>query len=184
MNLTENWQQILELHNEKAIIPFLKQLDEAQKQYLLPILSKTVKEYLEIKDRLINHKHFYAKKASNKQERILFYSIFVIADNPNLPVHKWLKINILITPFTVENLFNWCCPEWFIEALNKLGEQAFIPLNITYDLVQKMAEKGYFKPSKALIAKLFTRIIFPCTAKRENDSPFPRGYFTGKKKLH
>ena len=74
MNQNERWEKIVLAHDEKAIIPFLQQLDEATKNDLLPTISKVAKDLLEIKDRLINNKHFYAKKASHKQERILNYS--------------------------------------------------------------------------------------------------------------
>ncbi|GEM_PF-3208681 len=161
MNQNERWLTIVLQQDEKAIIPFLQQLDEAQKKALLPQLSKTAKEYLEIKDRLINHKHFYAKKASLKQERILNYSIFVCTKDANSSLHKWLNVKQLITSFTVTHLLNWYCPAWLSAYINEFGQQKVIPPNLTYDLVISMMEKGYIQPSELLLAKLFSRLIFP-----------------------
>ncbi|MFK7980739.1 MAG: DUF6493 family protein [Saprospiraceae bacterium] len=163
MNQNEHWKKIVLAHDEKAIIPFLQQLDEAAKKALLPLLSKTTKEYLEIKDRLINHKHFYAKKASLKQERILNYSIFVCVTDSSHPLHDWLTANIIITPFTVECILHWYCPTWFNTYLNSFADQKIIPTSISYELVIQMLKKGYFKPSELLIARLFPLIIFPKT---------------------
>lgn len=161
MNLIENWRQIVEQQEEQAIISFLKQLDKAQKKTLLPTISETAKEYLEIKDRLINNKHFYAKKASNKQDRILNYSIFVCTEKPHHALHKWLDVHKIITPFVVHHILNWYCPKWLSAYLNEFGKQDFIPLNIRYELVLKMMDLGYVQPSDLLMAKLLTRVIFP-----------------------
>ncbi len=160
MNLIENWVQIVEQHNEKAIIPFLKQLNKTQKQDLLPTISKTAKAYLEIKDRLINNKHFYAKKASNKQDRIINYSIFICEKDHKSPLHKWLTVNKIITPFVIENILNWYCPAWLSTYLNNYGTQTEIPKNISYELVMQMVDKGYISPSEQLLAKLLTKTIF------------------------
>lgn len=164
MNQNEHWKKIVLAHDEKAIIPFLQQLDEAAKKTLLPQLSKTAKAYLEIKDRLINHKHFYAKKASLKQERILNYSIFVCVTDSNHPLHDWLTANIIITAFTVENILNWYCPPWFNTYLNNFVDKKIIPASISYELVIQMLKKGYIQPAELLIARLFPLIIFPKAA--------------------
>ena len=161
MNQTKRWIQIILQHDEKAIIPFLQQLNEAQKKNLLPQLSKTAKEYLEIKDRLINHKHFYTKKASLKQDCILNYSIFVCVNDPKHSLLKWLDVNKLITPFTVENILNWYYPTWLSPYINSFATQKVIPSNLTYELILVMLKKGYLQPTKLLIAKLFNRLIFP-----------------------
>ena len=161
MNQTKHWVQIILQHDEKAIIPFLQQLNEAQKKNLLPTLSKTAKEYLEIKDQLINHKHFYTKKASLKQERILNYSIFVCVNNPKHSLLKWLDINKLITPFTVENILNWHSPTWLSTYINSFATEKVLPSNLTYGLMLVMLKKGYFQPTKLLIARLLSRLIFP-----------------------
>ena len=39
MNQNEHWKKIVLAHDEKAIIPFLQQLDEAAKKALLSLLS-------------------------------------------------------------------------------------------------------------------------------------------------
>ena len=161
MNQKEHWKKIVQQHDEKAIIPFLKQMDDTQKKALLPQLSKTAKEYLEIKDRLINYKHFYAKKASLKQERILNYSIFVCTIGPTDDLHKWLDANKLITPFTVQHILNWYCPNWWNDYVNSFDQQKNIPSNLTYELVLVMMVKGYLQPTELLIAKLLSHYIFP-----------------------
>ncbi len=161
MNLIGNWLKIILEHDEKAIIPFLQQLNEAQKKNLLLQLSKTAKEYLEIKDQLINYKHYYTKKATLKQERILNYSIFVCIPNLNHPLIKWLNVNKLITNYTVENILNWYCPPWLSTYINNFATQKILPTKLTYELILVMLEKGYLQPSKLLIAKLFSRLIFP-----------------------
>jgi len=160
MNLIENWVKIVEQNDEKAIIPYLKQLNDAQKQDLLPTISKTAKAYLEVKDRLINHKHFYTKKASNKQDRILNYSIFICIKELANPLHKWLDVNKIITSFVHENILHWYCPKWLSSYLNDFAKQEEIPVNIRYDLVMRMADKGYIEPSKPLLARLVTKIIY------------------------
>ncbi|MEM1122109.1 MAG: DUF6493 family protein, partial [Bacteroidota bacterium] len=160
MRLIENWINLVETHNEKAIIPYLQALDEAQKHTLLTTIGRVAKAYLEVKDRLINGKHFYAKKASNKQERIILYSILFCLPNLKHPLHKWLNTNRIITPFVVNYILPWYCPDWWEAYIDQLNKSDFIPLPIRYELVVKMVDLGYIQPNKSLITKLLPRLIF------------------------
>lgn len=160
MNPIERWNILFFQHEEKAIIPFLRTLNVAQKNTLLPHLSRTAKDFLEIKDRLINNKHFYAKKASIKQERILTITIFITTYKTNHPLHKWLNANYLITYFTLENILPWYCPNWLNDYINSFEQQKKLPKSMTYELIVSMLQKGYIEPSKRLIARLFSKLIF------------------------
>ena len=161
MDLIENWINIFERHDEVAIFPFLKGLTTTQKKDLLPLISKTAKSYLELKDRLINGKHFYTKKASRKQERILNYSIFVTVPNRKHNSCKWLNVQVIATPIVSDKILPWYCPSWFSDYLNELAQLDFRSLPMTYELVMEMAQKNYMQPSELLIAKLLTRLIYP-----------------------
>jgi len=161
MDLIENWINIFERHDEVAVFPFLKGLTATQKKNLLPLISKTAKAYLELKDRLINGKHFYTKKASRKQERILNYSIFVTIPNRQHNSYKWLNVQVIATPIVSDEILPWYCPVWFPDYLNELAQLDFRSLPMTYELVMEMAQKNYMQPSKLLIAKLLTRLIYP-----------------------
>ncbi len=161
MDLIENWINIFERHDEVAVFPFLKGLTATQKKNLLPLISKTAKAYLELKDRLINGKHFYTKKASRKQERILNYSIFVTIPNRQHNSYKWLNVQVIATPIVSDEILPWYCPVWFPDYLNELAQLDFRSLPMTYELVMEMAQKNYMQPSELLIAKLLTRLIYP-----------------------
>ncbi len=160
MDLIENWIHIFEKHDEVAIFPFLKRLNATQKKDLLPQISKTAKAYLELKDRLINGKHFYTKKASLKQERILNYALLVTIPDLKHPSCKWLNKNIIATKIVADKILNWYCPTWFSDYINKLERLDFGALPMNYDLVMQMMKKKYVQPSELLIAKLLIRLIY------------------------
>ncbi|MEM6316717.1 MAG: DUF6493 family protein [Bacteroidota bacterium] len=160
MNHVEIWKNIVVRHDESAIIPFLKTLIEQQKQQLLSPLGEVATDLLEIKDRLINHKHFFARKASNKQERILNYTLLVCLPNEQHPLAKWLSDDIVFTPFTTKNIFSWFVPCWLSSHLSNLEYQAKLPKQLTYLGLLELADVIKFSLPKNLIVKLLAQSIF------------------------
>ena len=161
MNELRDWKQLVEKSDEQAIIPFLKQLNEAQRKALLPEISKTAKAYLEIKDRVINNKHVFAKKASEIQERIINYSILVCCFNQKSSILKWLNPKFSLTKDVIANILSWHLPTWYADYINEFTQQEYLPTALKYETVLAMAQRRYIQPSAQLWAKLIPQIVFP-----------------------
>lgn len=157
--MKERFITILELSQQKELIPFLRSLSEAQKKELLPTVKKLVKDYLTgfLVSTGTNTVKFELN-ATETQRSILVITAFVCFSRADFErVHG--SDSILDKKLLYE-VIDWYCPDWFSDFVNGQASKEFIIFHLDYFFVVELTERGYLQASKELVARLLPVVIY------------------------
>lgn len=168
--VTEKFRTILEKEKVKELIPFLKTLSKEDKKELTSPIKDLAKEYLEYKSETsLMGGTTFKQKATPVQKKILYAAAFVCMnrkDNAKLD-----QFGHMLNRELLLEILPWYCPDWFSDSINDLTKLNWFPVDVKYDFVMDLAEKGYLRPTDELIVRLLPQMIFDVT-KAVNDHQF------------
>lgn len=154
--MKEKFTTIFEKGSEDELISFFKSLDATQKKELVPSIKKLTKEYTAY-GAIGGNSYGYIKGKDYHRDllQMAAFVCFGFADYEKSHFSVWM-----LAREKLSKVINWYVPEWFSQFVNKLAGAEYIPVYLDYNWVMELTERGILKPSRELIARLFTDIIF------------------------
>lgn len=164
--MVEELSRLIQKEKEQDLITFLKQLSPAQKKELVPVIKKLHKEYDEFKPSITGS---YRYEGSEAQRTLTLYARFVCFNR--VEYEKIFSAVWILEEKHLKKIINWYCPDWFSDFVNKQANGEFMPYYITYTWVMELYKAGYLQPSKDLLAKQLTSVIFENNKREWNYKP-------------
>lgn len=164
--MVEELNRIIKKEKEQELIAFLKELPADQKKELVPALKKLHKEYNTYKQSITGS---YGYAGTETQRTLVLYAGFVCLSRTEY--EKIFSAIWILDEKHLKKIINWYCPDWFSDFVNKQASAEFIPYYLNYKWVMELYTGGFLSPSKELLAKLLTSIIFEHKNREWNYKP-------------
>ena len=150
-------QLIALLQNEQIPkwVAFLQSLDGAQKKELASVIKALLKENTGV---VQTGPNTWSSKGNYAQSHMLQVAAFVCmskSDYEKTPYPTWL-----ITRENLDPVLSWHCPDWLSDFVNQLASERELPSNVNYSLLIEFMQKGYLRPTPALLAKALHGVIY------------------------
>ncbi len=164
--MVEELSQLVKNEKEQELIAFLKTLSPEQKKTLTPIIKKLHKEYNEFRQ-LSNNSYGYT--STEAQRTLILYAGFVCLNRAEY--EKIFSALWILEEKHLTKIINWYCPDWFSDFVNKQSSAESVPYYISYNWLIELERDGFLHPSKELLAKQLTSVIFENTKNQWTYNP-------------
>ena len=171
--MTDQFTNIIEKQKEEPLLAFLKTLTPQDKKQLVPLIKKMDKEYQEYGTREGGVYGYI--KGTNGQRDMLLLAAFVCFNRAEYD-KIWRGV-WMVDKERLSKVFDWYCPEWFSDYVNKQADADSISSALEYFWLMELAERGFLYPGKLLIIKTLLEVIFERVGPHEwrvNSAPLLR----------
>ncbi|MES2777617.1 MAG: DUF6493 family protein [Bacteroidota bacterium] len=159
--MTEKFSSIITRQNEEELLSFLRDLTNEEKKLLAQPIKRLLKEYSQFGS-LGGNSYGYIN-GTNEQRMLLQMAAFVCFNLADY--EKTLYSVSLVNKDYLGKIIDWCSPGWLSDFINKQASSDFLPSYLNYDWIMELSGKGVLRPTKELIAKALTSIIY-----KQNDA--------------
>lgn len=150
MNWSDKLRDLIRQKSRTPVIGYLRGLTKEERIQLGIELAESWQNFSEFAP--INW-----HDAQKSRENAALIALF---GNDQKTFEEFITGDLLTSPFFEEGVLPYYSPEWLGPYIDKLSQQHALTIELTYQWVIRLDEKGYLNASKELIARLLPFIIF------------------------
>ncbi|MEL6923212.1 MAG: DUF6493 family protein [Bacteroidota bacterium] len=153
-NANQTLKTLIAEQNEKALIPFLSSLQEAERNALVPTLNKLDNYYSEY---VTTAGNTWSSRGSDKQRDMLKTTKYFC-----YKLKEMKRRSLYLNEAMLDELLPIYQPKWLNQYLNSYDDAQWPPFHLSYIWLMEKQEAGILQPNESVLLRGFGNIIFTC----------------------